>query len=106
MKENAIIFNIENKDEIQRAVRSKNIGGRTCVTLKQPTLNAFAKWLNGESFPEEVKTTKDRCLYLDLLVREAAISNKPDLFWLTPEEYSIFTNEPEHRSDLLTRLKD
>lgn len=105
MKDGSMIFNIENKSDIHRAARSKNIGGRKCELYHEPTLNAFVKWINGEDFPKEVKIKKDRCLYLDLLIREAVVSNKPDLFWLTPEEYAIF-NEDEHRADLLKRLKD
>ena len=106
MKENTIIFNIDDKSaDIKRAARSKNIGGRSCTNFKESVLNAFAQWLNGENFPEEVKTKKDRCLYLDLLLREAVLSNKPNLFWITPEEYSIF-DENENRADLIKRLKD
>jgi len=39
------------------------------------------------------------------LVREGVLSGKDGIFWITPEEYSIFS-EDEHRPDLLRRLKD
>jgi hypothetical protein len=106
IKENSIVFNLDEKSaEIQRASRSKTIGGRTCTTYKETTLNAFSEWLVGEPFPKEVKTKKDRCLYLDLLVREAVQTGKEGIFWITPEEFAIF-NEDEHRGNLLQRLKD
>jgi superfamily II DNA or RNA helicase len=106
MKEKVIVFNLDEKsEEIKRASRSKTIGGRTCTTYKETTLNAFSMWLVGEPFPPEVKTKKDRCMFLDLLVREAVSSSKEGIFWVTPEEFEIF-NEDEHRGDLLRRLKD
>jgi hypothetical protein len=106
VKENGIVFNLDEKSvEIQRASRSKTIGGRTCTTYKETTLNAFSEWLVGEPFPKEVKTKKDRCLFLDLLVREAVQTGKDGIFWITPEEFAIF-NEDEHRGSLLQRLKD
>lgn len=106
MKEDAIVFNVDEKSvEIRKAARAKTIGGRTCTTYTEPVLNAFAKWINGETFPEKVKTKKDRCMYLDLLIREAVKSGKEGLFWVTPEEFAIFS-EDENRPELLKRLKD
>jgi hypothetical protein len=105
VKEQGIIFNVDEKSvEIRKAARSKTIGGRMCTTYTEAVLNSFAKWLNDEPFPEKVKTKKDRCLYLDLLVREAVSNKKEGLFWLTPEELQIF-NEDENRADLLKRIK-
>jgi hypothetical protein len=105
VKEQGIIFNVDEKSvDIRKAARSKTIGGRMCTTYTEAVLNAFAKWLNDENFPEKVKTKKDRCLYLDLLVREAVSNGKEGLFWLTPEELQIF-NEDENRADLLKRIK-
>lgn len=101
-----IVFNLDEKaSEIKRASRSKTFKGRACTSFQAGTLNLFSEWLTGQPFPEQVKTKKDRCLFLDLLVREAIISGKEGLFWITPEEMSIFS-EDEHRSDLLKRLKD
>jgi hypothetical protein len=106
MREETINFNIDEKStEIRKASRSKNIGGRACTNFKEPTLNAFAEWINGDSFPEDVKTKKDRCLYLDLLIRQAILNGKEGLSWITPQEYEIFS-EDENRQDLLRRLKD
>ena len=106
LKESAIVFNIDDKStEIRRAMRSKVIGGRACTSYTESVLNAFSQWLIGQPFPEQVKTKKDRCLFLDLLVRESILAKKEGIFWITPEELQIF-NEDEHRADLLKRLKD
>jgi len=106
-KDQGIVFNIDEKsaDEIRRALRSKVIGGRACTSYTAPVLNAFAEWLNGEPFPKEVKTKKDRCLFLDLLFKEAILNEKEGIFWVPPELLEIF-NEDEHRGDLLKRLKE
>lgn len=106
MKENTVIFNMDEKsDIIKRAARAKNIGGRTCTTFKESTLNALSDWLTGEEFPKEVKNKKDRCMYADLLFRQAVLDGAKGLFWVTPEEYAIFS-EDEHRTELLSRLKE
>jgi hypothetical protein len=105
LKEKALVFNVDEKsEEIKRALRSKVIGGRACTSYTENVLNAFSQWLVGSGFPEEVKTKKDRCLFLDLLIKEAVLSKKQGIFWVTPEELEIF-NEPDNRSDLLKRLK-
>jgi superfamily II DNA or RNA helicase len=100
-------FNLDEKSkEIKRATRSKNIGkGRACSSFKEYTLNAFSEWLNGEPFPEAVKTKKDRCLYLDLLVRQAVLNGKEELSWVTPQEFEILS-EHENSQDLIRRMKD
>lgn len=106
IKDGGIIFNMDEKSpDVKRAARAKNIGGRQCTTYQSGLLDKFSEWLVGSAFPEKVKTKKDRCLFLDLLVREAVLSGKEGIFWVTPEEYSIFS-EDENRSDLLKRLKD
>jgi hypothetical protein len=106
IKDGGIIFNMDEKaSSVTRAARAKNIGGRQCTTYQAGLLDKFSEWLVGSGFPEEVKTKKDRCLFLDLLVREAVLSGKEGIFWVTPEEYSIFS-EDDNRSDLLKRLKD
>jgi hypothetical protein len=106
IKDGGVIFNIDEKSpDVRRAARAKNIGGRQCTTYQAGLLDKFSEWLVGSGFPEKVKTKKDRCLFLDLLVREAVVSGKEGIFWVTPEEYSIFS-EDENRSDLLKRLKD
>ncbi len=101
-----ISFNLDEKAaDIKRAERSKTFKGRACTSYQAGTLNLFSEWLTGSSFPEQVKTKKDRCMFLDLLVRESILAEKEGLFWITPEEMSIFM-EDEHRPDLLKRLKD
>jgi len=106
IKDGGVIFNLDEKSlDVKRAARAKNIGGRQCTTYQAGLLDKFSEWLVGTGFPEKVKTKKDRCLFLDLLVREAVLNKKEGIFWVTPEEYSIFS-EDENRSDLLKRLKD
>lgn len=106
MKDGTIVFNLDEKsDVIKRAARSKTIGGRACTSYPAGVLDAFSQWLVGEGFPEKVKTKKDRCLFLELLVREAISTGKEGIFWITPEELSIFSDD-ENRPDLLKRLKD
>lgn len=106
IKDGGIIFNMDEKaSEIKRAERSKNIGGRQCTTYTAGLLNKFSEWLVGTGFPEKVKTKSDRCMYLEMLVRQSVKSGKDGIFWVTPEEYAIFS-EDENRSDLLKRLKD
>jgi hypothetical protein len=101
-----VSFNLDEKvAEIKRASRSKTFKGRACTSYQAGTLNLFSEWLTGSPFPEQVKTKKDRCMFLDLLVRESIIAGKEGLFWITPEEMAIFM-EDEHRADLLKRLKD
>ena len=56
-------------------------------------------------FPPDVKSKKDRCVYLDLLFRRAIASGREGIFWLTPEEFSVF-NEDQHRTELLKALKE
>jgi superfamily II DNA or RNA helicase len=106
MKDGGIIFNMDEKaSDVKRATRAKNIGGRQCTTYTAGLLDKFSEWLVGTGFPEEVKTKKDRCLFLDLLIRKSVLSGKDGLFWVTPEEYAIFS-EDENRPDLLKQLKD
>lgn len=101
-----VSFNVDEKaNEIKRAARSKSFKGRACTSFQAGTLNLFSEWLVGSPFPEDVKTKKDRCMFLDLLFREAVVSGKQGVFWVTPEEMSIFS-EDENRSDLLKALKD
>lgn len=105
MKEKLLIFNLDEKSEtVRRAARAKNIGGRGCETYKKPLLDAFSVWLVGEPFPENVKTKEQRCVYLDLLVRQSIAAKKEGIFWITPEEYSVFSDD-DTRLDLVRRLK-
>lgn len=105
MKENVIRFNVDEKStEIRRAPRTKTIDGRACTSFSESVLNAFSEWLSGEAFPKTVSTKRDRCVYIDLLIRRAISQNKEDIFWLTPQELEVL-NEDENRKDLLKRLK-
>jgi hypothetical protein len=67
-------------------------------------LNKFSEWLSGSGFPEKVNLKKSRCLFLELLIREAIIGKKEGIVWLTPEEYSVF-DEDDNRADLIKRIK-
>jgi len=105
MKESVIRFNIDEKStDIRRAPRTKTIDGRACISFTEPVLNSFAEWLSGNTFPKSVATKKDRCMYVDLLIRRAILQKKDDIFWLTPQELEIL-NEDENRKDLLKKLK-
>ena len=105
VKEQEIIFNIDEKaDVVRTASRSKNIGGRKCTTFHLELLSKFSEWLSGSSFPEKINSKKNRCLFLELLIREAIVAKKEGIFWLTQEEFDIF-NEDDNRGDLLKRIK-
>jgi len=105
MKEKLLIFNLDEKSEtVQRALRAKTIGGRGCETYKKPLLNEFSIWLVGEPLPANVGTKEQRCIYLDLLVRQAVSAKKEGIFWITPEEFSVFSDD-DNRPDLIRRLK-
>jgi hypothetical protein len=94
MKDDKIIFNLNPKsDAVEVVGRSKTIGGQACTSFKEETLNSFAKWLNGKSFPEEAKGKKDRCLYLNFLIREAILAGKQGLYWITPEEFEVLNEK-------------
>ena len=104
MEDRKIKFNIETGTTLKRAQRSKNIGGRACGTaLSDTVLNLFSEWL-GMPFPDYIKTKKERCLFLALLIRHAVIQGK-NIDWWTPEEWEIL-HEDENRKELLLKLKD
>jgi len=84
-----LIFNLDEKTvPVKKVERTKGIGGRACMSYDVPILNDFMRWLGG-SFPANVKTKADRCMYLDLKVREHILAKKPGLVWYTPEEWSV-----------------
>jgi hypothetical protein len=104
LKEGNLIFNLDNKSkDVQKAVRSKTIGGMACTSFLIGTLNAFSEWLVGEPFPKEVSTKEKRCNYLDLLIRQAIINKKNGIYWITPQEFSVFSEEP-NSADLRRRM--
>ena len=105
LKEKAIVFNVDEKNlPLQKAKRSKNIGGLACTSYREPYLNAFVEWLGAE-FPPSVKQKPQRCIYLDLLIRKAILEKKEGLVWWTPEEWSIL-NEEQNRKELIKKLKE
>ena len=102
----SIVFTIDEKStEIKKAPRTKSFAGRACMSYNESVLNAFLKWLINETFPESVASKKDRCMYMDLIIRREIIANNEKIFWLPPEILDIFDNEDENRKDLLKRLK-
>jgi hypothetical protein len=104
MKGNAIVFNVDEKSiPLKRAQRSKNIGGRACTSYDENILRAFVEWF-GDAFPKSVTQKKQRCVYIDLLIRRAILDKKPGIVWWTPEEWSVL-NEDANRKELLKRLK-
>jgi hypothetical protein len=105
MKDDKIIFNLNPKNnEVEVVGRTKTIGGQACASFKEETLNSFAKWLNGKDFPEKAKGKKDRCLYLNFLIREAVLAGKQGLYWITPEEFEVI-NEKGNK-ELREKLRD
>jgi hypothetical protein len=60
--------------------------------------------LNGKDFPEKAKGKKDRCLYLNFLIREAVLAGKQGLYWITPEEFEVI-NEKGNK-ELREKLRD
>jgi hypothetical protein len=101
MKEGKIIFNVdETSEELQVVHRSKDIGGRACTSYHEGVLNKFANWL-GVPFSESIKGKKDRCMFLDLLIRKKVIEQKPELFWITPEEWEILKDEKRNIKALI-----
>ena len=105
VKDGAILFNFDEKNlPLQKAKRSKNIGGRACTSYREPYLDAFIEWLGGE-FPESVSKKPQRCMYLDLLVRQVMLQKKEGIVWWTPEEWSILS-EDANRKELLKKLKE
>lgn len=106
MEDGTIFFNIDEKvDEVRRASRSKNIGGRNCNNFKLPILEKFARWLDGRGFPPDVKKKEDRCIFMNFIARNAIVTSKEGFFWLTPEEYSIFGDDA-NRLELVRLVKD
>ena len=94
MKDDKIIFNLNPKsDSVEVIGRSKTIGGQACTSFKEETLNSFAKWLSGSGFPDDAKGKKDRCLYLNFLIREAVLAGKQGLYWITPEEFEVLNEK-------------
>ncbi len=104
-KNNDIIFNLDNKaDTLQKAERSKVLGGMACTSFSDKIVSLFAEWL-GTSIPvNSAKTKPDRCQFLSLLIRDAIIKKKEGIVWWTPEEWAIF-NEPTNKKELLSKLK-
>lgn len=94
MKEKGMIFNLDDKAiKIQSTVRTKGIGGKVCSSYGASDLNRFTQWLIGEPFPEKIKTKQDRCMYLQFLFREAVKNKREGIFWVTPEEFEIFSDK-------------
>lgn len=105
MENRKIKFNIDERSTvIQKAPRSKNMGGRACGTpFPDSVLNAFAEWLNNP-FPDYIKTKNDRCQFLALSIRSEILKGRKNLDWWTPEEWSIL-QEDENRKEVLLKLK-
>ena len=103
----SIIFTIDPKSTtVKKAPRTKVITGRACMSYPEPILNSYLTWLTGEqTFPASVSVKKNRCMYMDLVVRREVIQGNDKVYWLAPEILDIFDNEDENRKDLLKRLK-
>jgi hypothetical protein len=101
MKEGKILFNIdEASEELKVVQRSKGIGGRACFWYKENILNEFINWL-GIPSSKEISGKKDRCMYLDLLIRKQVLNKKEGLVWWTPEEWQILNDEKKDVKGLI-----
>jgi hypothetical protein len=80
--------------------RSKGIGGRACFWYKENILNEFINWL-GIPSSKEISGKKDRCMYLDLLIRKQVLNKKEGLVWWTPEEWQILNDEKKDVKGLI-----
>jgi hypothetical protein len=101
MKEGKILFNIdEASEELKVVQRSKGIGGRACFWYKENILNEFINWL-GIPSSKEISGKKDRCMYLDLLIRKQILNKKEGLVWWTPEEWQILNDEKKDVKGLI-----
>ena len=98
-------FNLDDKskDELKRAERSKNIGGRKCMNYDASIVKLFLQWLGSET-PKSVKVKEDRCGFVGAVIRRSVLEGKEGLRWWTPEQWEVL-NEDGNRKDLLKRLK-
>jgi superfamily II DNA or RNA helicase len=104
MKEDKLIFNLDpKKAEVEVVGRSKTIGGQACTSFKEDTLKSFAVWLSGEGFPAQATGKKERCMYLNFLVRQSILASKQGIYWITPEEFEVL-NEKGNK-DLREKLR-
>ena len=89
IKDGKLVFNLDKSAKtVVPAKRSKTIGGMVCDFFNVDVLNMLAKWLDDSGFPTKVKSRKDKCTYLQCLIRQAVLDGKKGIYWLTPEEFS------------------
>ena len=109
MKEKNVLFNLDHtSDVLRKAEPSKTLSGRMCTTYKENTVEAFIQWL-GQPAPTRTDGSKvkkgDRCMYLGLAVRKAALENKDGLVWFTPDEWAVL-NQSKVSEELRKRIRD
>jgi sarcosine oxidase gamma subunit len=79
-----------------------------CTTYKEKTVEAFIQWL-GQPAPTRTDGSRvkkgDRCMYLGLAVRKAALENKDELVWFTPDEWAVL-NQSKVSEELRKRIKE
>lgn len=103
MKGDAIGFNISEKSlPIQKAPRSKTLGGRACTSYKEEILKGFAELL-GEPFPATLSGKPNRCMYIDLLIRKLFLASDSKVSFWTTEQWAIL-NEPSNSNELRGKL--
>jgi len=89
LKDGKLVFNLDKSAKtVVPAKRSKTIGGMVCDFFNVDVLNMLAKWLDDARFPPKVKSRKDKCTYLQCLIRQAILDGRKGIYWLTPEEFS------------------
>ena len=96
LKEQKLIFNLDEKSvPIKKVERTKGIGGRACGSYPVNVIDDFIKWLGG-SFPETAKNRTDKCIYLDMKVRDAILNKKEGFVWYTPEEWAVLSEDKKN----------
>lgn len=101
MKGDTLQFNVDDKKvPVEKAERTKVIGGRSCAFFEEKVLTSFAKWFG--STLEKMKK-QDRCMEISMLARKAVIDRKAGFDWYRPEEWAVLTEEAT-RKEVLARL--
>ena len=96
LKEQKLIFNLDEKSvPVKKVERTKGIGGRACGSYPVNVIDDFMRWLGG-SFPEAAKNRTDKCIYLDMKVRDAILNKKEGLVWYTPEEWAVLSEDKKN----------
>lgn len=89
---------------IIREKREKTITAKECLFYTLPDLDAFARALSPDGFPEGISKKDDRCMILGLLTRKAVLDGSPFVYWIRPELMDFLSVEP-YKTALRSKLK-